>query len=56
MSILVKGVRVASELAVITPLRSVSTLQVQLFLFYSWGQKFSWGDFPTATPQAISRI
>lgn len=44
-SILVKGIRLASELAVITPLRSVSTLQVQLFLFYSWGHKFSWDDF-----------
>jgi len=50
MSILVKGVISASELAVIAPPRSLSTLQVQLFLSYSWGHKFSWGDIPTTPP------
>lgn len=35
-STLLNDVRVASELAVITPLRSASTLQEQLFQVYSW--------------------
>lgn len=53
MSILVKGIRLASELEAGTHLRSVSTLQVRLFLVYSWGHKYSWGDFPTTTIKGI---
>lgn len=36
MSTLLNEVRVASELAVIKPPRSASTLQEQLFLVYCW--------------------